>query len=390
MADCVMPTVFPDEDEATCMAHISAFLATTSDFGLDASALPTSTHDTPSSPSCDEPLLPSKKRSRPKHEIEHLHATHAELERQLQLLQLLRPPSKALGPWQARAIHQAEAAQRSLHENSRLKDLVAEKRKLLDAVERILTKRPRFALTEPSHDEKMEQRLQLQLDQMDSEWIRRRLYDATPSTRETTIERSAKDGAIVSFGSVAKLVAPLDFESMGELLWAHKASYLGPSCRVQRAAHKNLAYTRELVHIADFSLPALETQDCFRRFVEPDRIVILWRSLSDDEDIALPAAGHLIGHRWGWLEIERKNTWETTVRCSMTTQIPSLPATEPISAASAWSERLMQWSLANKEAVGNIIQAAVMERRQQLGLTTHAAIFQDLKELPIVHREELF
>ncbi|KDO21998.1 hypothetical protein SPRG_12857, partial [Saprolegnia parasitica CBS 223.65] len=221
-----------DDDDVHAMAHMSAFLATTPDFGLGSSL------DTPSSnpSSDDDSATQAKKHARPKHEIEVLHAKHMELQRQLQLLQLLRAPPRPLTPWQARAMRQAEAAQRTLQENSRLKRLVNEQRKVLAALERSLRKCPRLLSRDPTiHTEDddttpFKRLLQRQYDKMESEWIQRRLYDGTTPLRHTTLERSTEDGAIASFHFVAKMIAPLDYTSMAHVFWTHKTGLLGPSC----------------------------------------------------------------------------------------------------------------------------------------------------------------
>ncbi|KDO24892.1 hypothetical protein SPRG_09536 [Saprolegnia parasitica CBS 223.65] len=383
--------VFPDEDEATSMEHISAFLATMSDFGP--SSPTTSVDPVPSSPSSDEapPTINTKKRARrerPKQEIEYLHAKHADLQRQLQLLQLLRAPPKALQPWQERAMRQAEAAQRTLQENSRLKNLVEDQLKVIHTLERILTKRPRLStfggshidgkhpvLGVANHEVDLEQLLQQQYDKMDSEWIRRRLYDAAAPLKQATLERSA-DGDTIGLGFVAKMKIPLDFQSMADVLWSHKTGLLGPACTVLHAYHPNLVYTQEITPLPDATMPMLETRDGVRRFDEANRVVILWRSIIEDE--ANPhGAGHLIGSRWGWLVVEPVSRFECCLQGSMTTLTPTFPshidAVTP--AIGTWTELLLQASQENKQNFGGIMQTAVVARRQQLGLPMSPDVF---------------
>ncbi|EQC28180.1 hypothetical protein SDRG_14005 [Saprolegnia diclina VS20] len=296
-------------DDARAMAHLSAFLATTPDFGLSSSL--TTLSSSPSSD--DDSAIQAKKQARPKHEIEILHAKHNELQRQLQLLQLLRAPPKPVTPWQARAMRQAEAAQRTLQENSRLKRLVSDQRKVLSALERSLRKCPRLESPSPSYAEDttlFQHLLQQQFDKMESEWIQRRLYDASAPLRHTTLERSPEDGAIASFRFVAKMSAPLDYKSMAQVFWTHKTGLLGPSCSVHRTIDHNIVYMRELARYADLGVPVMETHDCFGRFLEPGRVVMVWRSLGQGETITPHGADHLVGHRWGWydaiFELERR------------------------------------------------------------------------------------
>ncbi|EQC28178.1 hypothetical protein SDRG_14003 [Saprolegnia diclina VS20] len=358
---------------------MSAFLAPTRDFGLDASS------SAPSSLSSNDGVVHlTKKRTRPKLEIERLHAKHTELQRQLQLLQLLRPPQRALTPWRARAMRLAEAAQRARQENTRLRSLVDDQRRLLEALKRTVTKRPRLASIESDGQLHVAAKwgllLQEQYGKMESEWIRRRLYDAVEPLRHTTLERSTKDGAMTRFGFLAKMHAPLDYKSMADLVWTHKPLFLGPSCSVYHTIHTDMVCTRELTHFSDLDIPVLETHDCFGRFLKPDRVVIVWRSLREDEAMVAPNPSHLVGHRCGWLLIEKTTAFECRVQCSMSTTVPTLPASASATEVAAWTDRLLKLSQTSKDAFGAMIHTSVLERREQLGLSNHAVDMLDVTD----------
>ncbi|EQC28181.1 hypothetical protein SDRG_14006 [Saprolegnia diclina VS20] len=378
------------DDEAMCMAHISAFLATTPDFGFGSSSSPTSSDTSLSRPSVDN--LRSTKRSRPKDEMARLQATHVELERQLQLLQLLRRPQRTLTPWQARARRVAEAAQRSLQENSRLRRLIDDQRKVLDTLERAVTKRPRCAPLDSTSDgsavAKIPQLVLDHYDKMESEWIRRRLYDAKAPLRQMTVERSAVDGTMRSFSMVAKMSAPLDYTSLGDLFWTHKTGFLGPSCTVQHTITDDVVCTRELIHRPDVPELVLETHDCLGRFHEPGRMVMVWRSLSANETITRHGADHLVGHRWGWLMVEQISKFESLVQCSMTTRVPAQKET-PTAVAPAWVEWLLQFSQTSKDTFGGAMETALFARREELGLSNDSINIQVLIAHPTLHREEV-
>ncbi|OQS08026.1 hypothetical protein THRCLA_00003, partial [Thraustotheca clavata] len=151
---------------------LSAFLATTSEFAE------------PTEPSCS-----TRKRrftDKPKEELQYLRAKQFELAKQLQQLKSNTQLLCTKDSWKTRAIDQAQQAHRSRQENSRLKKLVEEQLKVIQALERIVNKKPRLLSFPTSadslwkqailgiheRDDQLERLAQYQYDRLDSEWIR--------------------------------------------------------------------------------------------------------------------------------------------------------------------------------------------------------------------------
>ncbi|OQR82343.1 hypothetical protein ACHHYP_16197 [Achlya hypogyna] len=392
-------------DDAVSVEHISAFLATTTDFGdletFDvadapvtpprAASSPATSQDRASASSPDDsdetsqPAAPKKRlRERPKQELEYLRSKHTALEQQLRTLQAAQRMTTTLSePWQARAIDQAQAAQRALQENSRLKGLVEDQIKVVHALERILTKRPRLSaigsndglwkqaiLSFDDHAADLEQLMAYQRGRLESEWIRHKIHDATE--RGETIKRVLLEGSPgdrhMGLGYVAVMTMPLDFRSMADIMWEHKTGMLGATCKIVHTYHNDLVYTREDVVLPDARMPVLESRDGIRRYIEADRVVILWRSIVEDQ-YRPHVAGHLVCNRWGWMVLQAKSATECYLQGCVTTATPIFPAgvdaIEP--AVGTWTELLLCASQEHKHKFGDTMHAALDKQRKLRG-----------------------
>ncbi|KDO25184.1 hypothetical protein SPRG_09458 [Saprolegnia parasitica CBS 223.65] len=158
-------------NDDTSIESLSDFLATTVDFGLATSTASTS----------------RKRRASPKEELTYLRAKHEDLVAQYSALQSAQPWEET--SWKAKALAQAQDAQKARHENESLKATLHESLKLLHALQHVLHKRPKLAhfhirATEDENDLwrrailrttqrhlDLERLMALQYDKLETEWI---------------------------------------------------------------------------------------------------------------------------------------------------------------------------------------------------------------------------
>ncbi|EQC28175.1 hypothetical protein, variant 2 [Saprolegnia diclina VS20] len=289
--------VLDSDDAAPSVTDLSAFLASTRDFGNE-----TATHNTDGS---------RKRRVREKtsDEVAYLQSKQRYLLRQLELLRDKHAIPAHAGVWQVRAIEQAQAAERAKQENARLKALVHDQLALARGMERMLLKRPklsafpsmaRYGVLGCEHRATdLRALLQHDYEAIESDHIRFGLHDLTArgtSTRKTFVETTVDDNLHLHFVRLGN--GPFDYAALSNLVWEHMTTKLGPSTERLLYEAPDLVYTKAVITLDDPTMPVLEVRTAARRYDHDGRVVVVWRSIV--HDALLPhAAGHLIDARHG-------------------------------------------------------------------------------------------
>ncbi|KDO21993.1 hypothetical protein SPRG_12852 [Saprolegnia parasitica CBS 223.65] len=358
-------------DDDNLDAHdLSAFLAELPAFGLP------------------PPAHTKKRRAHdgPKEEIAYL------LQKQLTLAtQLVRLKQRAAmsiddtsdsASWQRRAVHQQHAVQRALHENARLRELLESQLKFVQALQRVLIKRPRLSLfpRRAAHDAvvglsdreaSLEALFQAQYNKLETHWVRHGLFECTDSgdaMRKINIE-SLAFGGTMHLNSLLGTPCSLPFMALSDILWDLMTSELAPSCQLLEEFHPQLRYVRHDMRLHDAKLPTLESRLAHRRFNEPNRVVLLTRSIVDD-GLYPHTQGHLIENRATWSVISSRGPNECYLAVYVNVALPIFPADieamQP--AAGTLTELLLQLTASNSERFGARVQDAIRNRHPDAAL----------------------
>ncbi|EQC35324.1 hypothetical protein, variant [Saprolegnia diclina VS20] len=299
-------------NDDTSIESLSDFLATTVDFGLATSATSTS----------------RKRRASPKEELAYLRVKHADLVAQYSALQSAQPWEES--SWKAKALAQAQNAQKARHENESLKTTLHESLKLLQALQHVLHKRPKLAhfpiretdeendlwrraiLRTTQRHSDLERLMALQYDKLETEWIRHGLFDAidTNTPLKSSLVQSAADDNAMELHFLRTALCPLPFRAMADLLWDHMTSNVpGTTQELLYAFEPDLVYIRLTTELSDAAMPALESRLAGRRWTEADRVVIAWRSIIEDR-LVPHDDNHLIENRVGWVTVHARSETE--------------------------------------------------------------------------------
>ncbi|ETV92421.1 hypothetical protein, variant 1 [Aphanomyces invadans] len=323
-----------------------------------------------------------------KDELEYLRAKHDELVAQVAAIKQAAVPRQSV--WARRAKDQAEEAQRVLQENARLKEALDEQLKMVDALHRIFSKKPRLAVFPSSSGDFAEWKaatlgstgrrralhrlLDHQFAAMESQWIRNDVYAATAlaSPGSPVKKGYVRSGTflVVHFVQCSTWDAP--FTRVGDVLWDMvsvkvKIEFANQyvSERVE-AFDDDTMYSRFSATLPQPYLPAVDGRLASKRFREPNRVVIVYRSIV--EDVLLPHdPRHLQDNQSGWVLIEPWGDNRTKLSI-LTCQTPPLAPSLSIEAG-AMSEYMLGMFAQNTIMFDNAI-AAALARRPPLAATS--------------------
>ncbi|OQR93890.1 hypothetical protein ACHHYP_02132 [Achlya hypogyna] len=353
------------QNDAASIESMAEFLAPTADFGLSDS----SPND------ADRRARQTKRRlaGNPKEEIEYLQSKHRYLLRQLHTLQERQTIVPTDDPWKVRAIEQARAAQRSLQENGRLKAMLEEQLKVLEALQRVITKKPKVS-TFPSTDgqwqdavlgvsgreDSLEALMQHQYNLLETHWIRLGMYEAIDkgeTNLQSFVKSQESDAMVLHFVHCTPI--PVDAHAMVNIIWEHMTAKVeSKTSEVLQEIHSDLVYVKHARELPDPTMPKLEGRIVHRRWFEPDRVVIAWRAIVDDRLIP-HEAGRLIENRAGWTVAYHRNDNECFLAVYGTMTMPSVSSgVQP--AVGTLTELLLQASKENGEKFGHRIRDAVI------------------------------
>ncbi|KDO24897.1 hypothetical protein SPRG_09541 [Saprolegnia parasitica CBS 223.65] len=325
--------------EEITLSNVSDFLAELGDFAAPAKpSRPASAGTSPSpssssSPSSTMPTAPAKRmRTTPKEELEYLHSKQRYLLTQLKTLQAAVAVPANDDPWHKRAQNQAQAAQRALQENVRLKAAYEDQLKMIQALERVFQKKPKLQDATPKHQDllpwrrymlgvnnrerDMEAILRHQYDKLDTEFIRHNVYQLRDTlvcdgalTKREFVESTA-DNIVLHFVRCKRW--PIDYLSFSRLLWDFVSLNVKvpvktkvDSERLQSFQNDMLVYTRHTARpwSEHMDIPPVVGRTASMRFLEKDRVVIVWKSIADDALVPFPDHDHVKDNKAGWAVI---------------------------------------------------------------------------------------
>ncbi|KDO24896.1 hypothetical protein SPRG_09540 [Saprolegnia parasitica CBS 223.65] len=342
--------------------QLSAFLASTTDFGGG--------------------TKPTKGGyQRPKEELEYLKRKHDALTQQLHALHAQQALVPVSSRWALRAVEQTQLAQRSLLENKRLKEMVEGQLQMITSLQKMLLKHPALTTFRPStglcilgiehRRQEVDALMAYHLERLESEWIRHRLYEAldddTPLNQLTVLEPATTPEIRLSYVGSQRM--PLDFRTMGDVLWDHKLGDHHPVSEILERFNDNLVYVREENALHDSDAPVLESRSIVQRIQQDQRVVMLWRSILEDR-LYPHGPNRLIANRMGWVVVHPRSHNECVLQTVvvMSTPIASSLMVQP--AVGTLTELVLHTSEANRRKFGvglhNAVAARVATRQGNL------------------------
>ncbi|OQR95521.1 hypothetical protein ACHHYP_00083 [Achlya hypogyna] len=319
---------------------------------------------------------------RPKEELAYLRDKHDELKKQLDALHANSHPVTAT-PWQARAVHQIKGARRALRENARLKELLTEQLQVIDALERVLKKRPQLSTYQASEAwryailgvaeraQSIEQILAEQLERLESLWVYHGLFVALErgeEMRKSVMQSTVADGSLQLL-SCATFTMPLDYCAMSDVIWNLKVGADAPSSiEVLERFGPDICYYREVTTLNAATQPTMESRTVVQRFVRPTHIVFVWRTILEDQAVPLDP-NRLINNLSGWSVVHAKSETECVLQGCMIQAAPVVPPSLQ-STVGALTEVLMQSVADAKVKFGQQVHAAILKRRAGAVATT--------------------
>ncbi|OQS06567.1 hypothetical protein THRCLA_01388 [Thraustotheca clavata] len=361
------------KDESTSIATISEFLSTTIDF-CDQTSESASSSIQLASRSIRRRLAPN-----PKEEIKYLQSKHRYLVRELQSLQEKQVVALAdRNPWKLRAIAQAQAAQRSIQENERLKMLLQDQIKVIEGLEKVIAKRPKNSeenlqsklwrqaiLTTEHRMTDLEELMRLQYDRFETEWIRHRMYEAMDTSDFVLKTFVENNGPGMTLNFVHCCPVSLNFVDMAEILWDHM-TLKGTHSTLIHSFHTDLVYLMHSIHLPDKSMPVLSSRIIYRRWIEGDRVIIAWQSIQED-----PLNPHdpndLIDTRGGWAATHVKNANECFLSVYGYMETPEMQTSNAsnLPAIGTLTELLLKVSKENGDEFSHRVHKSLMEYKQK-------------------------
>ncbi|EQC25961.1 hypothetical protein SDRG_16179 [Saprolegnia diclina VS20] len=335
--------------------QLSAFLASTTDFG-------------------DGAKRAKGGYQRPKEELEYLRRKHDVLTQQLHALHAQQALVPVSSRWAVRAIEQTQLAQRSFLENKRLKEMVEGQLQMISSLQKMLLKHPSLSTFRPStglsilgiahRREEVDALMAYHLERLESEWIRHRLYEAlddeSPLNQLTVLEPSSTSPEI-RLSYVGSQCMPLDFRTMGDVLWEHKLGDHHPISEILERYNDDLVYVREENELQNSDAPVLESRSIVQRIQQAQRVVMLWRSILEDR-LYPHAPNRLVANRMGWVVIHPRSQNECILQTVvvMSTPIASSLMVQP--AVGTLTELVLHTSEANRRKFGVGLHNAVAAR----------------------------
>ncbi|EQC28171.1 hypothetical protein SDRG_13998 [Saprolegnia diclina VS20] len=315
---------------------------------------------------------PNRKRKTLKSEIDYLRAKQVELSTELAQLQgrITAIPRDAI--WQRRAYDQAMGAHRALQERAQLQDAVQQQLQQLHALEDefvVSAKRTKMAppsvlqqeavLNANDREAALEALLQRQLEKLDSEWVRHRIYDAVDANAvlQSSHLEPHDDTVLLRFLRCEPYTLPSD--TMASVLWTHLTQRSPPPGHDAETFHADLAYTRQDSILELPSRPTLESRLACRRWTQKGRTVIAWRSILCDAHKPHDPS-HLIENAWGWAVAYPRGPDASyfAVFLSMTAPLSSSSSTQHADDVGLLTELLLKITQDNREQVTAFVHQA--------------------------------
>ncbi|RHY39766.1 hypothetical protein DYB30_005532 [Aphanomyces astaci] len=280
----------------------------------------------------DESDAPKRKRQRTslKHELEYLREKQDVLQAQLNELRattIVRPPSSI---WETRAKVQMAAATRAMHENASLRTILQEQLKTAQTLERVLKKSPKLELSPQfNRDEWRSWRLGADpstrvhsmlaitdhlYERLECELIKNNVYDLQDGQSSMNVRTHQN---VLWFDFMQSSLMHADLDAMRRATWALIRQQIqvpgGPVLTTTGSVRTsmylpdhNIVYTHNesTVKLQGGTLCKSEGRWIARMYSEPNRAVVVYRSILDDA-LEPHTPGRLRDNLMGWVVLQR-------------------------------------------------------------------------------------
>ncbi|OQR81461.1 hypothetical protein THRCLA_11714 [Thraustotheca clavata] len=241
-----------------------------------------------------------------KQEIDSLRVKETELLEQLNVLTKKSEVTGNASVWETRAKDQIVAAQKTLYENSMLRNMLQEQLKTIQALERVLKKKPKLTLTpqftpdewrtwqlssdQYTRENSMRSILAYLYDKMESEMIKNNVYDLVENTSSLALRTHHN---VLWFDFMQYNILDVNIKDAEIALWAiicldikiPSAKVKSPQGQPIEYLDENTVYTQtkaDVVRSEDDSF-TVEGRYLAQRILEENRVVIVYRTIIDDE-----------------------------------------------------------------------------------------------------------
>ncbi|OQS02291.1 hypothetical protein THRCLA_05321 [Thraustotheca clavata] len=231
-----------------------------------------------------------------KEELGKLEVQCLSLQSQLDELLKKQAARQQTNPWQAYAIQEAQAMQKALHENMRLKDQLKVHEKVASSLERIYQKRPKleqfivdnYLCKRPilgihNREEMLEKLMKDHYDELDSQWIRHDMLDAAEQKKSIQKVIVTGEGDAKEILAIKCATAQLNYKEFANIVWKFKQFRRDKKSPANCVFHPDLTYGRDQVDTLYPQIPNMDSRCAVRRYFENNRVVIVWKSIVEDK-----------------------------------------------------------------------------------------------------------
>ncbi|OQR87225.1 hypothetical protein ACHHYP_09322 [Achlya hypogyna] len=327
---------------------------------LDDAVLHTSSPATSPSPSTKSDEAPVKVvksqhyyRKRQKDERQYLHDQVKELSSKLSVLTAMKNlEADQCSHWEKVARTQKLGSQKAALENARLKRALEDQLKLAEALDQLLVKRPRLAVTFPTMDgidwklrklpadptrrtSCFHAMLDDAYDHVDTNFLQKGLYDSMEHHRSLDVTANAtEDSIVIDVQSVAQIAS--NYLTCSQNFWSLLTDheYLNlPNAHLQVLEHfgSDGVYFRHRALMPQKN-PYSQLLWGVKRYFEKNRVVLVFKTVLEDQRHP-PPPGLYIGNHTAAIIIEGVDEMWTCRRMCMLGQLPVEPPKQsPLSA----------------------------------------------------------
>ncbi|RHY45635.1 hypothetical protein DYB30_007907 [Aphanomyces astaci] len=281
-----------------------------------------------------------KHRTRQKDELNLLRDVVTRMESQLDMLKKVKAVEGEHGSqWEQLARSQFLERQRANQENAKLKRALEDQIKFAQALETLVRKKPKLTssaefeneewklsklgLTKESREHSIRCMMERHYDALNGVLVRSALYDATHEVKHVKMSYQNQHSNAMSFDMARAVKMPFPYQVYAEASWRFLASVDNdntPDTEVRTCKSRIIAVevvdantryiSRKVCKTGEAGCPffgksraTIVCSPLCRRYIEPSRVVILWKSILEDE-LHPRDPTHLVSNQNGWMVIE--------------------------------------------------------------------------------------
>ncbi|ETV98582.1 hypothetical protein H310_08704 [Aphanomyces invadans] len=272
-----------------------------------------------------------KHRTRQKDELKLLREVVTRMESQLDMLKKVKAVEGEHGSqWEQLARAQYLERQRAYQENAKLKRALEDQLKFAQALETLVRKKPKLAsssefeneewklsklgLTKESREHSIRCIMERHYEALNGVLVRNALYDATHEIKQVKMSYQSHHSNAMSFDMARAVKMPFPYLIYAEASWRFLASVdmdNTPDSEAIEVIDSNTRYiSRKVCKSGEAGCPffgksraTIICSPLCRRYIEPNRVVILWKSVLEDELYPRDPT-HLVSNQNGWMVVE--------------------------------------------------------------------------------------